>query len=514
MLGYESESELLSVDIARDIYADPAERSELIEEYRSRGRISGIEVDWKRKGGVPIRVRLSGRPVRDDSGDVVCFEMIVEDVSERRTLEAQLRQSQKMEAIGQLTGGIAHDFNNMLTVILANADLLGCEIPPDRSDLRAILDETQTAAVRGCELVKQLLSVSRRSELSLRPTELGELVTGMSSMLRRILPESVEVSVVASSLAGPAMADAGAVKQILLNLVTNSRDAMPDGGRLSLEVKSNRLDQWYESTHPWVEPGDYVSVSVTDSGVGMDDSTKEKVFEPFFTTKPVGLGTVLGMAMIYGLVKQHKGYVHVYSEVGRGTTVRVYFPVARQPVERQEKQDDMDGACRGCETILLVEDEAAIIRAAKRALEAHGYTVLLSADGDEAMRIIRDSVAAIDLIISDLVMPKKGGRELYESLKAERIDIPLIFTSGYSATDVTERAGFETDVPFLNKPWTLAELLEIVRDTLGPSDSPAVERGRDKTPETGRLASWTEVSGIPPLAESSWIAGWRSSRTA
>lgn len=508
MLGYSSQEELLSVDMAGDVYADKEERGRLIAQYRDSGRISGVEVEWKRKDGKPITVRLSGRPVRDETGRLTCFEMIVEDVTERRALEAQLRQSQKMEAIGQLTGGIAHDFNNMLTVILANADLLASEVQRDRADLRTIVEETRTAAQRGCDLIRQLLSVSRRSKLDLRPTDLAELVSGMSDMLRRVLPDNVDVQVTADRAAGLAAADAGAVEQIILNLLTNARDAMPQGGHLGIEVKRDRLDEWYESTHPWVEPGEYISISVSDTGIGMDEATKERVFEPFFTTKPVGRGTGLGMAMIYGLVKQHKGYVHIYSEPGRGTTVKTYFPLADASPQRVVERSGKQLACGGTETVLVVEDEPAIRRAAERALSVHGYKVVLASDGDEALRIIREPESGIDLIISDLVMPRKGGRELFEALRTSGCEIPLILTSGYSARDVEESAGLEGQVPFLHKPWTLVELLTSVRSALEGNNAQARHAN---TPDgaRNRLASWNEVYGVPPVTESSWLTGWR-----
>jgi PAS domain S-box-containing protein len=270
MLGYGSQAELLAVELARDVYADPDERRNLVDKYRDQGRIEGVEVEWRKKDGSRLLVRLSGRPVHGHDGELECFEMIAEDVTERLTLEAQLRQSQKMEAVGQLTGGIAHDFNNILTVILANADLLEAELPRGRVDMRAVLDETRTAAQKGADLVRKLLGFSRRGKLEMESVDLAQLVTDLSGMLRRVLPENVEVILIADPPNGSVLADAGAIEQILLNLATNARDAMPDGGRLTIEVKPDWLDGGYHATHPWVEPGEYVSFSVTDTGIGMD----------------------------------------------------------------------------------------------------------------------------------------------------------------------------------------------------------------------------------------------------
>ncbi len=502
MLGYESQAELLGVDMARDIYARPEERQRLIESYQDKARIQGQDVEWRRKDGTQIAVRLSGRPVRNDSGQVESFEMIVEDVTERRALEAQLRQSQKMEAVGQLTGGIAHDFNNILTIILANADLLECDLPIGRPDLRAVLNETKEAAHRGAALIRKLLGFSRRSKLEMKSVDLASLVGDMSGMLRRLLPENVEVHVLAGNPIENAHADSGAVEQILLNLATNARDAMPEGGRLTIEVKSDWLDDGYHAIHPWVEPGSYVSITVSDTGIGMDEATKERIFEPFYTTKPPERGTGLGLAMIYGLVKQHKGHVHVYSELGRGTTIKVYFPVASEFARTSQLRRDEAEPEGGSERILVVEDELAIGRATRRALESHGYRVLMARDGEEALEIVRQRGSTIDLIVSDLVMPRLGGRQLYEALQSEGFSIPLMFTSGYAHRDIQECAELDQEVPFLHKPWTLAELLRAVRQALGP------------VPVTGALSAAAEArtnsgklhAAIPPVTAGSWMS--------
>jgi len=507
MLGFGSSTELLAVDMARDIYAHPSERAKLIEKYRDRQKIEGVEVEWRRKDGSPVTVRLSGRPVKNTCGAVEYFEMIVEDVTERRALEAQLRQSQKMEAVGQLTGGIAHDFNNVLTVILANADLLEADLPAERVDLKGVLQETRTAAQRGSDLVKKLLGFSRRGKLEMRPIDLAQLVANLSGVLRRVLPENVEVAMRAEPPLDSAMADPGAVEQILLNLATNARDAMPGGGRLTIEVRSDWLDEGYHATHPWVEPGRYVSISVTDTGIGMDERTKERVFEPFFTTKPVGRGTGLGMAMIYGTVKQHKGHIHLYSEVGNGTTVKIYIPVACSVPPAEGQMSTSEATVGGSETILVVEDDVAIRRATRRALESHGYNVLTAADGEEALdEVRRHGPAAIDLIITDLVMPKLGGRQLYEALSAAGIETSVMFASGYSRRDIQECAAIEEDAPFLHKPWTLAELLSRVRETIESSKRRSGPKSPVREPDPGPRAGNSKHS-VPPLTASAWLKG-------
>ncbi len=295
MLGYESEDELLGVEMSSDLYATAGTRFELIERLGAAERIDGVEVEWRCKDGGLITVRLTGRPVRNEAGDLECFEMIVDDVTEQHRLEARLRQAQKMEAVGQLTGGIAHDFNNLLTVIMANLELAATALPREPAELWASFEDAQSAAQRGSTLVKKLLGFSRRERLKRQPVDLAALIGELLTMLRRVVPESIDISFQVQESVGNVLADSGAVEQMVLNLVTNARDAMPDGGELTIEVKRRRLDTTYVAVHPWVRPGEYISISVTDTGVGMDEATKERVFEPFFTTKAVGTGTGLGM---------------------------------------------------------------------------------------------------------------------------------------------------------------------------------------------------------------------------
>ncbi|MBI2402372.1 MAG: PAS domain S-box protein [Gemmatimonadetes bacterium] len=465
MLGYDSEAELLDVDLARDVYQDPDQRRRLIETHGNAPYVEGIEADWKRKDGRPLRVRLSGTAVRNDTGAVEAFEMIVEDVTERHTLEAQLRQAQKMEAVGQLTGGIAHDFNNLLTVILANADLIAKSLPPEAAEWRADVEDLQGAARRGAAMVRKLLAFSRREELRLRPVHLPKVVADLTGMLRRLVPEHITLETRASESVAPVLVDPGTVEQILLNLVTNARDAMPSGGVLTITIAEAVIDETYLSSHGWGEPGAYVCLSVTDTGIGMDQATLAHVFEPFFTTKPPGIGTGLGMAMVYGLVKQQRGFVDVRSRPGEGTTVEVYLPVATRPARATPAgaTADLPG---GSETILLVEDEEAIRRSASRILRRFGYQVLLAADGEEALALYRRHRADIRLVISDVVMPRLGGTQLYQELHRDPDPPKFIFTSGYAARDVGDRVVLDRAGPLLQKPWNVDELLRRVREAL------------------------------------------------
>ncbi len=385
---------------------------------------------------------------------------------QRQGLERQLQQAQKIEAIGQLTGGIAHDFNNVLSVILANADLLadaGTEGPEVQD---AALEDLRTAARHGARIVAQLLGFARRADLTLVPTDLRTTVSETAGMLAHVIREDIVIRTSLSTAVGTVALDHAAFQQMLLNLATNARDAMPHGGTIHVQVSTETLGDTYRESHPWVAPGAYVCVAVSDTGVGMDADTLGRIFEPFFTTKPPGQGTGLGMAMIYGLMKQHQGFVHVYSEPGEGTTVRLYFPTVPQAVAAVPAPPPAPRLCTGSETILVAEDEAALRSTARRALERFGYTVLTASNGAEALSIYRANRTAVRLIITDLVMPKLGGRALYEAVRREDEAVRFIFASGYSAVDARERETLDPRVPFLRKPWTLHDLAQQVRETL------------------------------------------------
>ncbi len=466
MLGYDTEEDLLALDMERDVYAHPEERPRLVRQYQESGRIDGLELEWRRKDGSTMTVRVSGRPMHDPYGRLDGFEMIVEDVSERRTLEAQLRQAQKMEAIGQLTGGIAHDFNNLLSVITLNAQLVTGALEADQSDLVPEVQDIQEAARKAATMTKQLLGFSRHADLTLIPTDLARVVSNLSSMMRRVLPENIRIRLATDEAVPAVRADAGAVEQMLLNLATNARDAMPEGGVLRVGAKLCEVGGDTHTSEPWVKPGSYVHVYVDDSGTGMDESTKARVFEPFFTTKAPGVGTGLGMAMVYGLTKQHNGFVTVDSTEGQGTTVRLYFPVVQEEAEALPAGESLSGVRGGSETILLVEDEDTLRRSGKRVLERYGYRVLVASDGQEGLEIFRANPGKIDLIVSDLVMPKMGGGHLHRVVREEGSNVKFILASGYTGREDAVRDDLDPSLPILQKPWLLSQLLERVRETL------------------------------------------------
>lgn len=466
MLGYDTAEALLALDIGRDLYADPAIRKRLLDRYANADHVVGEDVEWRRRDGSRITVRLSGRPVRDLRGRVECWEMVAEDVTERRRLEAQLRTAQKMEALGLVTGGVAHDFNNLLTTILANAELIGSALPPTFGQIRSDLLEIQDAAARGREMVKKLLGFSRRERLTMQAVELGAVVEEMVEVLRRLVPERIEVRAIVEPDLPQVMADTGAVQQILVALATNARDAIAEHGEVRVEVGRARLDAAHVAEFGWGSPGDYVTIAVRDSGLGMDEGTRARVFEPFFTTKPLGSGAGLGLSMVYGLMKQQNGFVDVRSQPGRGTVVTLYMPVSSRRVTPTASVAPAGATPTFSGTVLVVEDEDPIRRVAQRVLERFGFTVLPAADGLEALHHFREHETEIVLIITDVVMPRMGGRALFETLRGAGKTVPIIFTSGYAAREAAEAERLDTSIPYLAKPWTVEQLLERVRAVL------------------------------------------------
>jgi PAS domain S-box-containing protein len=377
---------------------------------------------------------------------------MIENISEQKRLGAQLRQAQKMEAVGQLTSGIAHDFNNLLTVILGCAELLRDVVPPEGQE---DLDAVGVAAERGREMIKKLMGFSRHMALELKPLELNALLAEMAKTLTRVLPASIAVRLVPATDPQFVIADAGAVEQILFNLATNARDAMPDGGTLSIATRPAPTAR-----------GSYVSVVVTDTGQGMDHATLERAFEPFFTTKPAGRGTGLGMAMIKSLMDQQHGRVLLDSTPGRGTTVELVFPVAAAETVRSASGEWRAPTAKAASgTILIAEDEEPLRRVAKRVLEREGYQVLVAANGREALDIIR--ARPVDLVISDLMMPQMTGLEFYHALRGDRINVKFLFTSGHAPDELRTRPEFGTMLHMMPKPWDVPHLLAKVRELLG-----------------------------------------------
>jgi two-component system, cell cycle sensor histidine kinase and response regulator CckA len=470
MLGYASEAELLEVNLDREVFLTPPERVNIVSE---RGEsFEGAEVSWKRKDDTQIQVRLSGRPVRDPEWPSSCYELIAENVTEQRALEKQLRQAQKMEAVGRLAGGVAHDFNNLLMVIQGHAELVldrsreGQAV--NRSDdawyLRKV-EQIQKAAERASALTRQLLAFSRMQVLQSKVIALNDVVTEMGNMLPRLIGEDIELKIVAGSHLGRVKADSSQMEQVVLNLAVNARDAMPKGGRLIIATSDVEVDDAFARRHPPMAPGPYVRLTVSDTGVGMDPETQAHIFEPFFTTKEVGKGTGLGLATVYGVVKQSGGYVWVNSEKNCGTTFKVYLPRVQQAAETPPPSAPAE-APTGSETILLAEDEKEVREIAREFLSLAGYTILEAHDGAAAVEIAQTHEGPIHLLITDMVMPKVSGRELAEVMAELRPETKVIYMSGYtedSATPASEAGG---KAVMLNKPFTRLALARAVNDVL------------------------------------------------
>ena len=463
MLGYESTADLLEVDVEA-LYVDPAVRHGLLRRFREADRVEDAEVEWKRKDGRPVTLRLRGRSIRDAEGRFQCFEMFAEDVTAQRAVEAQLRQSQKMEAVGQLTGGIAHDFNNLLSVIIPYAQFAMDRLP-DADPLRDDIKEIQDAGRRAADLTRQLLAFSRQQILEPQVISLNGVLDGVEKMLRRLLPENIAIDVRRAPDLGSVLADPGQLEQVIVNLAVNARDAMPGGGKLTIETGNVEVDEEYAERHISVTPGRYVRLSVTDTGSGMSPATRDRIFEPFFTTKEMGKGTGMGLATAFGIVKQSSGNIWVYSEPGAGTTFKIYLPRVDAPAA-EIRRVHADAGATGTETVLIAEDEDVVRRAAVRILESAGYRVLVAANGEAAVRLCEQHRDEIHLLLTDVVMPRIGGRDLALRVRALNPGLKVLFMSGYADDAIVHNGVLDPGAQFIGKPFSVAELKRKVREVL------------------------------------------------
>jgi nitrogen-specific signal transduction histidine kinase/ActR/RegA family two-component response regulator len=386
------------------------------------------------------------------------------DVTEKRALEAQFRQAQKMDAVGRLAGGVAHDFNNLLTVIMSCTDLLLSDAS-DNSTEREDLEQIKQAALAAASLTQQLLAFSRQEVIQPRLLEVNNVVSSAQGILKRLIREDIELTTVLTLQNPVVKIDRSQLEQIIVNLAVNARDAMPAGGKLTIETQTADVDEAYATTHWQVTPGQYAVLSVTDNGSGMNEETQARIFEPFYTTKEVGKGTGLGLAMVYGAVKQSGGFIWVYSELQKGTTFKIYLPLAEEGVASKDLKA-LPEARRGTEVIVLAEDSPAVRNTARQILERAGYTVLEAPNGKTALEIARKRHTPIHLLLTDVVMPEMSGRKLSEAFLATRSDAKVLFMSGYTDDAIVRHGVMTAGVEYLQKPFSGDALLRKVRDVL------------------------------------------------
>ncbi|MEO8621996.1 MAG: PAS domain S-box protein [bacterium] len=464
MLGYESSEELLALD-AMAVFPTPKDRETLVAKLYKAGTLHRHEVQLKRKNGSLITTLCTARFVTDPDSGEQYLEVVTEDVTDLRRVERQFLQAQKMEAVGQLAGGVAHDFNNLLTVILSYSDILLTELPPaasHRSDVEAIRDAGRSAAT----LTRQLLVFGRQQIIEPKVMRLNDLVTDTAKMLTRLLGEHVELTTMLDSATGAVKIDAGQMEQVIVNLAVNARDAMPNGGRLLIESRNVDFDPPISDRETVHTAGPHVMLSVSDNGVGMDASVQARVFEPFFTTKAAGKGTGLGLATVYGIVKQNGGQIAVYSEPGRGTSFKMYFPRFDEVSAERELPSATPELAGGTETILLVEDQPAVLEIARTVLVRTGYRVVEASDGHHALDLASKHNGRIDLLVTDVVMPRMNGRELADQFSRLRPRAGILFVSGYTDDAIVLHGVLEREMHFLQKPFTPAALLRKVRMVL------------------------------------------------
>ena len=465
MLGYDSENELLSANLATDVFEKNEYSPMLFSQPGRQKQFARSEAHWKRKDGKSITVEISGRQVKDETGKILYFEVIAEDVSHIRGVEHRLRHVQKMEAIGRLAGGIAHDFNNVLGVIVAYSEMLVEKLHED-SELFPLVSSIVKAVERGGTLTRQLLAFSRQQVLQPRVISLGDHLDSIRGMLARVIGEDIQLSIQRAGADLRVKADPTQFEQVIMNLVVNARDAMLEGGRLTIESSGIEIDEEYCSRNPDARPGLHAVIAVSDTGCGMGPEVLSRIFEPFFTTKDQGKGTGLGLATIYGIVKQSGGHITVYSEVGHGTTFKVYLPLTHEEAMKVNLPGPATVSPRGHETILLVEDEESLRSVTMEFLTNKGYQVVVAPDFDKALVASADAGRRIDLLITDVVLPGGSGPKLAERLAASRPDMKVLFVSGYTADALVHRDMNREEFAFLSKPFSLNTLAQKIRSIL------------------------------------------------
>ncbi len=470
LYGHE-EAEVVGKATPRILKSDTKNAEEYREFWRALLEKRGVrwETVNRAKDGHLVTVEASANPILDEHGEIAGFLAIQRDITARKQLEEQFRQAQKMEAVGRLAGGVAHDFNNMLTVINGYSELLLSE-PDLPAAHKSRVEEIKKAGDRAAALTRQLLAFTRQQVLQPEVLDLSAVISDLGKLLVRLIGEDIELAIVPAKGLWRVKADPSQLEQVLMNLAVNARDAMLGGGKLTIETSNVELDTTYGRNHPMVKPGKYVLLAVSDTGHGMDAETQAHIFEPFFTTKPKGKGTGLGLATVYGIVKQSGGSIWVYSEPGRGTTIKVYLPAVEKKVAYKGSQASGSGErveeTRGSETILLVEDEEAVRSFARDVLKSKGYQVLVAAGGEEGLHIARQTRPPIHLLLTDLVMPNTNGRELARQLVQTHPETKCLFMSGYTEEAAMRSEPLAEGSAFVQKPFTAEAMARKVRELL------------------------------------------------
>ena len=463
ILGGYSLEEVLRLNIAEQIYANAKDRDKLMEVLRRNRRVEGWETTFRRQDGSLVPVRITGLLSGGTGTSEVC-SCYVEDMTQQSTLEQQVRQVQKLEAVGRLAGGMAHDFNNILVVIKLSTEMMLAKTTPDHAFSKPLL-QISNAADRAAALTRQMLAFGRQQIMQPRVINLNNVVKETISMLRRVIGEDIRLVTTLADTIENSRLDPDQVGQVILNLAVNARDAMPDGGTLHIETAMVDLDEAYTREHPPVQPGRYVMLAVNDTGTGIDKSILPRIFDPFFTTKELGKGTGLGLSIVYGIVKQSGGYVWVYSEPGQGTTFKLYFPVTTESPERPVLRSDGLGQPAG-QTLLVVEDDEIIRGNVCECLRQLGYRVLQAGSGVAALELCAELNGKVDLVLTDLVMAGKSGHELASDLAERYPRIRVLFMSGYSEDTAARRDILQRGSPFLQKPFSVGDLAKAVQLTL------------------------------------------------
>jgi PAS domain S-box-containing protein len=463
LFGYASKEKMLSIDIAKDLYTNPLDREKLKQMLIHKGYVKDYEISLRKKDGQHVIGLLTCTVVRDEKGTITAYRGIIKDITDRHRLEQQLLQAQKMEAIGQLAGGIAHDFNNILTAIIGYGQLLH-EMKGDNLS-NTYINHILNSAERASNLTRALLVFSRKQIISSKPVNVNTIVYGVKSLLSRLIGEDIELALFLADEDLTVMADTGQIEQVLMNLATNARDAMPDGGSLTIGTDLVQFDNEFITAHGYGKPGFYALISFEDTGQGMNEMTRERIFDPFFTTKEIGKGTGLGLAMSYGIIKQHDGYINVYSERGKGTIFKIYLPLIMSTAE-EAMETEVPPIKGGTETVLVAEDDADVRELIKEVLDSFGYKVIEAQDGEDAVKVYNENKDKVQLLILDVIMPKKNGKDVYDEIRQIRPHIRAIFTSGYNEDVIHKKGILEGGLDFISKPISIDTLLRKVRDVL------------------------------------------------